>query len=179
LPGITAASVVLVRPNVAAPIADMAKLIDRPDPGRETLRRARQEAARKKLIGFLTANRRSSTYLAAVPNAAIAAPLIIATGQPVMAMGGYLGTDPILTPESLERLVVEGKLRYVMIGGFTLVPGSTALAAMEAWVRAHGRKVDALEWGISRPRRNAPYAIPLGGRWVAVPPPELYDLAAR
>lgn len=179
LPSLTAASVVLVRPNVAAPIADMAALLNPPDRHRETLRRARQNAARTKLTNFLTANRGSATYLLAVPNANVAAPLILATGQPVMAMGGYLGNDPILTPGSLERLVAEGKLRYVMIGGFTLAPGSTALAPIEAWVRASGRLVDPLVWGIYRARKGAPYYIPLGGRWVAVPPPELYDLAAR
>jgi 4-amino-4-deoxy-L-arabinose transferase-like glycosyltransferase len=179
LPSLTAASVVLVRPNVAAPIADMAALLNPPDWHRETLRRARQDAARTKLINFLTANRGSATYLLAVPNANVAAPLILATGQPVMAMGGYLGDDPILTPGSLERLVADGKLRYVMIGGFTLAPGSTALAPIEAWVRAHGRLVDPLVWGIYRARKGAPYNIPLGGRWVAVPAPELYDLAAR
>ena len=36
LPGITAASVVLVRPNVAAPVADMAALLSPPDRRRET-----------------------------------------------------------------------------------------------------------------------------------------------
>jgi 4-amino-4-deoxy-L-arabinose transferase-like glycosyltransferase len=179
LPSLTAASVVLVRPNVAAPVADMAALLNPPDRHREMLRRARQDAARTKLTNYLAANRGTATYLLAVPNANVAAPLIVATGQPVMAMGGYLGDDPILTPQSLERLVAEGKLRYVMIGGFTLVPGSTALAPIETWVRAHGRKVDPLVWGIYRARQGAPYYIPLGGRWVAVPPPELYDLAAR
>jgi 4-amino-4-deoxy-L-arabinose transferase-like glycosyltransferase len=179
LPSITAASVVLVRPNVAVPIADMAALLNPPDHRRETLRRARQDAARKKLTGFLAANRGTATYLLAVPNARLAAPLILATGQPVMAMGGYLGTDPILTPPSLERLVADGRLRYVMLGGFTLVPGNTALEPIEQWVRTHGRLVDPLVWGIYRARKGAPYSIPLGGRWVAVPPPELYDLGVR
>ncbi len=159
LPSITAASVVLVRPNVAAPIADMAALLNPPDRRRETLRRARQDAARKKLTNFLAANRGTATYLLAVPNANVAAPLILATGQPVMAMGGYLGNDPILTPQSLERLVASGRLRYVMIGGFTLAPGSTALAPIETWVRAHGRLVDPLVWGIYRQRKGAPYHI--------------------
>ena len=179
LPSLTAASVVLVRPNVAAPVADMTALLNPPDHRRETLRRARQDAARKKLTNFLTANRGTATYLLAVPNANVAAPLILATGLPVMAMGGYLGDDPILTPQSLERLVVDGRLRYVMIGGFTLAPGSTALAPIEAWVRAHGRPVDPLVWGIYSARKGAPYRIRLGDRWVTVPPPQLYDLAAR
>jgi 4-amino-4-deoxy-L-arabinose transferase-like glycosyltransferase len=155
-----------------------AAMLNPPNRHRETLRRARQEAARKKLTNFLTANRGTATYIIAVPNANVAAPLILATGQPVMAMGGYLGDDPILTPQSLQRLVAEGRLRYVMLGGFTLVPGSTALRPIETWVRDHGRLVDPLEWGIYRTRKGAPYYIPLGSRWVAVPPPELYDLAA-
>ena len=61
-PVLTAASVVVLRPNVAAPLADMTALVRPPDdtaPARE----ARQEIYRQKLLGYLTANRGDATYL--------------------------------------------------------------------------------------------------------------------
>ncbi|MBN9261115.1 MAG: glycosyltransferase family 39 protein [Hyphomicrobium sp.] len=176
LPGLTAASVVIVRPNVAVPVANMASLANPPDARQEAIRRLRQNAARQKLVRFLTDNRQGETFLVAVPNANVAAPLIIETGLPVMAMGGYLGDDPILTPQALERLVAYGRIRYVMLGGFTLAPESTALDAIGQWVRANGRRVDQRQWSLYRRKRDAPYHIRRGNRWIAVPPPELFDM---
>jgi hypothetical protein len=105
----------------------------------------------------------------------MAAPLIIATGLPVIAVGGFAGRDPILTPDKLQRLVAARRLRFVMIGN------SRGSARMEAeqrdindWVRAHGRPVDPQLWRlvpgppreISRPADGGPR----GGS------PELFDL---
>ena len=33
-----------------------------------------------------------------------------------MAMGGFSGSDPILTVEKLEKLVKNGEVKYFMIG---------------------------------------------------------------
>src|SRR3984957_11891920 len=42
-------------------------------------------------------------YLLAAVNARQAAPIIIATGNPVMALGGFSGGDPILTVDDFAR----------------------------------------------------------------------------
>ncbi|WFU16815.1 glycosyltransferase family 39 protein [Bradyrhizobium sp. CB3481] len=176
-PILTAASLVLRRPNVAAPVASMTALLAPSDTERTAVRTSRLEAARQKLVGYLIANREAANLLVAVPNANVAAPLIISTGQPVMAMGGYLGDDPIVTPAELERLASDKKLRFVMLGGFTLAPAKQA-AAMEPiarWVRANGRPVDPKLWRLSA-SPGTPYRINLGNEWVEVPPPELFDL---
>jgi len=34
-------------------------------------------------------------------------------------MGGFSGSDPILTPDQLQNLVTSGQLRFVMIGWYT------------------------------------------------------------
>ena len=94
-----------------------------------------------------------------------------------MALGGYLGDDPILTPAELERLASNKKLRFVMLGGFTMAPAKQA-AAMEPiarWVRANGRPVDPKLWRLSA-SPGTPYRINLGHEWVEIPPPELFDL---
>src|SRR5262249_56143226 len=50
-----------------------------------------------KLTEFLVAHRGEAKFLLATPTALLAAPVIIETGLPVMAIGGYSGRDPILT----------------------------------------------------------------------------------
>src|SRR5471032_2953213 len=70
-----------------------------------------------KLVQFLTANRGNARFLVATPTTRLAAPLIVSTGQPVLAFGGYLGLDPILSLEALEGMVARGELRYVLLPG--------------------------------------------------------------
>ena len=45
-----------------------------------------------------------------------AAPYIITSGQPVMAMGGYTGMDPWPTVSSFETTVARDKVHYVLVG---------------------------------------------------------------
>jgi 4-amino-4-deoxy-L-arabinose transferase-like glycosyltransferase len=178
MPSLAAASVVLTHPNTAAPVADIAALARASAIPQAAASDARRAAARQKLTSFLVANRGSAKYLVAVPNAVVAAPLIVATGMPVMAIGGYLGDDPILSPASLQRLVADGEVRFVMLGGFTLAPAKqAALAPIEQWVRTNGRLVDRSLW--SATRRDGPFRIRLGDALVEVPPPELFDLSPR
>jgi 4-amino-4-deoxy-L-arabinose transferase-like glycosyltransferase len=176
-PTLTAASVVLRRPNIAAPVANMTALLAPSDIERQALRTSRLDAARQKLTSYLTRNRETAKFLVAVPNANVAAPLIISTGLPVMAIGGYLGDDPILTPFDIEKLAADRHLRFVMLGGFTLAPArqAAALDPIARWVRANGHPVDPKLWRLYA-SSSTPYRITLGNEWVEVPPPELFDL---
>ena len=45
-----------------------------------------------------------------------ASPIILETGLPVMAYGGFEGSDPTLIADSLAQLVANGTLRYIIIG---------------------------------------------------------------
>jgi 4-amino-4-deoxy-L-arabinose transferase-like glycosyltransferase len=55
---------------------------------------------------YLLDHWKNETYLVAVPNANTAAGIILETGMPVMAAGGFIGSDPILTTDRLEKMVV-------------------------------------------------------------------------
>ena len=68
------------------------------------------------LIQFLEENYGSERWAAAVPNANMAAPIILETGLPVMAVGGFSGTDSILTLEKLKEYIDAGDLRYYVSG---------------------------------------------------------------
>jgi len=47
--------------------------------------------------------------------------VVIETGEPVMAMGGFHGLDPIVTPEELTQLVATNQVRFVMQGDLSLI----------------------------------------------------------
>lgn len=59
----------------------------------------------------------SGAYLLATNSAMTAAPIIIQTGLPVMAMGGFSGSDPAMTVQQLQQLTASGKLKYFLVQG--------------------------------------------------------------
>ena len=69
-----------------------------------------------------------------------AGPIQLASGVPVMAMGGFMGSDPAPTLSQLQADVRDGSLRYVLLGGPGGVGGpagaraaSSAATAGAAW----------------------------------------------
>jgi hypothetical protein len=68
-----------------------------------------------------------------------------------MAMGGFHGLDPILTPERLARLVEERQVRFIMLGELSIASrfmgAEAAGRPLAEWVRTHGRPIDAAFWG--------------------------------
>jgi 4-amino-4-deoxy-L-arabinose transferase-like glycosyltransferase len=106
--------------------------------------RARQIAD---LLAFLRDRRRGEHFLVATPDARRAAPLIIASGEAVMAMGGYMGADSILTPEALALMAQRREVRFVMVVPEDEADQRTSHgAALAAWVRQNGRLVDPALW---------------------------------
>ncbi|MBI4964982.1 MAG: glycosyltransferase family 39 protein [Desulfomonile tiedjei] len=103
-----------------------------------------------KLVRFLKANSGGERFLLATSSARLAAPIIISTGGAVMAMGGFHGLDPILSPEKLERMVQADQVRFVMLGDWWFVSRMLGAEAAERpiadWVRAKGRLVDSTLW---------------------------------
>jgi 4-amino-4-deoxy-L-arabinose transferase-like glycosyltransferase len=68
------------------------------------------------MAAYLVAHQGSATWLVAVGSAQQASGLILSTGKPVIAMGGFTGSDPAMTVDRLRSLVSSGQLRYVMPG---------------------------------------------------------------
>jgi 4-amino-4-deoxy-L-arabinose transferase-like glycosyltransferase len=69
------------------------------------------------LIAYLEANQGGARWIVAVSGANEAAPIQLASGQPVMAMGGFSGSDPTPTLDELKSYVASGELRFVLAGG--------------------------------------------------------------
>ena len=71
------------------------------------------------LIRYLEANQGNAKFLVAVPSSqGIADTLIIATNKPVMSLGGFSGSDPILTTNQLASLVANGTVRFFLLNSF-------------------------------------------------------------
>lgn len=69
------------------------------------------------LVAYLEANTQDVEYLLAVPSSQQGAALVLATGRPVLYMGGFGGQDNVVNAEDLAEMVANGELRYVLYGG--------------------------------------------------------------
>ena len=71
------------------------------------------------LINYLEANQGNTKFLVAVPSSqGIADEIILATNKPVMSLGGFSGSDPILTTSQLASLVANGTVRFFLLNSF-------------------------------------------------------------
>jgi 4-amino-4-deoxy-L-arabinose transferase-like glycosyltransferase len=77
-------------------------------------------------------------WAAATVGAESAAPLQLASAKPVMAIGGFNGTDDAPTLAEFERMVAAGEIHYfVGANQASFGGGSGPAAQITAWVRAH------------------------------------------
>jgi 4-amino-4-deoxy-L-arabinose transferase-like glycosyltransferase len=157
------------RTNVMLPYAALTGTSIRDDPTSPAFWGGAGIARDQQMLAFLRANHRSERYLLATLNARLAAPLIVETGQPVMAIGGFMGADPILTPERFAALAAEGQIRFVLLGGDFLrrAGGEPPQRLISDWIKTNGTVVDPALW------RSRPITAGRSGR---ATPLELYDL---
>lgn len=69
------------------------------------------------LVDYLVANQGSARWIVAANTSLAAAPIQLASGQPVMTMGGFNGSDPAPTLAELQAAIRSGELRYVLVSG--------------------------------------------------------------
>ncbi len=90
------------------------------------------------LVDYLVANRGAATWIVAVSGSGQAGAIELATGLPVMAMGGFTGSDPWPTLGALQAYVRSGQLRYVIVGGADGFGGrgfgGAASSSVSTWV---------------------------------------------
>jgi 4-amino-4-deoxy-L-arabinose transferase-like glycosyltransferase len=92
------------------------------------------------LVTYLEKHRGNAKYLVVTTSSNSAAPLIIATGQPVMSLGGFSGSDPILTTAQFASLVKHGAVRYFLInGGGPGGPGGSN--GITSWIQQHSKLI--------------------------------------
>ncbi|MDF2880511.1 MAG: dolichyl-phosphate-mannose-protein mannosyltransferase [Clostridiaceae bacterium] len=105
-----------------------------------------------KLIKFLESNRTNEKYLVAVPSAqTYASDLILETGEPVMTIGGFSGSDKIITLSKFKQLVANGEIRYAIVNGDTGPNAASMLKNNSSnnisnWIQQNGKLVPGSEW---------------------------------
>ncbi len=106
------------------------------------------EQVDKRLVNFLLANKGAASFLVAVQGALVAAPLILATGQPVLTIGGFDGTYPVPTLIQFQRMIDARQVRYVLLGGLGAFTGGFGSGfSISLWVQRYGKSVESGNYG--------------------------------
>jgi 4-amino-4-deoxy-L-arabinose transferase-like glycosyltransferase len=85
------------------------------------------ESVSRHLASLLERSSSRYRWVAATASAQTAAALELAAGKPVMAIGGFTGSDPAITLARFKQLVAQGKIHYYIAGeGFNGLPGGPA-----------------------------------------------------
>ena len=99
--------------------------------------------ADSQLVQYLLRHQHGATWLVAVASANESAAIQLTSGQPVMAVGGFNGSDTPLTLEQFKQLVKDGKVNYYAISshGRGGGPGG-GNNEITAWVKQTGTVVN-------------------------------------
>ncbi|MDQ1246515.1 MAG: hypothetical protein QG597_883 [Actinomycetota bacterium] len=110
--------------SMAGPGGGMGGLLDAPSVSAE-------------LAATLNADAEDYTWIAAGVGSQTTAGYQLATGNPVMPIGGFNGTDPSPTLEQFQQYVADGQIHYFIGGSGGFGPaagGSGASSAISTWV---------------------------------------------
>ena len=91
------------------------------------------------MVTLLSSNASSYTWVAAETGAQNSASYQLATGYPVMAIGGFNGSDPSPTLDQFKALVAQGKIHYYIAAGSmgNQGGGSNVSSEISTWVSAN------------------------------------------
>lgn len=119
--------------------------LKRPDAyGRRAFGSGEEREVTSDLLAYLEKHYNGEKYLAATMRANTAAELMLKTDKAVMAMGGFLGTDPVLTAEQLAKMARNGEVKYFLISGFG--GGGEGNKELIQWIETHCQEVPQAEW---------------------------------
>jgi 4-amino-4-deoxy-L-arabinose transferase-like glycosyltransferase len=154
LPTAWALSAIFSPGNLVLPSASLARWLGLDD-GRGPILSRNYPALSNdpKLHDFLLAHRGTARFIVAAPTTGLVAPVIVRTGQPAMAFGGFFGNEPILTLGAFAETVKRGEVRYVLLGARSRATDFTR------WVRANGKPVDESQWRSVSPEGRRPIQL--------------------
>jgi 4-amino-4-deoxy-L-arabinose transferase-like glycosyltransferase len=155
--------------DVALPYAGP-ELLGRPQrPPQAVAATPQAGGGQEQLLSYLNENRNGEKFLVATLNANTAAPIILATGEPVMALGGFSGGDDILSSEALAAKVESGEVRFFLLpqqqqpGEQLNAPAPNRGGAAAQWVAQSCVAVPSSLWQSASPGNTPMNAGPGGG----------------
>jgi 4-amino-4-deoxy-L-arabinose transferase-like glycosyltransferase len=92
------------------------------------------------LVKLLEQDASAYKWVAATEGSEAAAPIELATGDAVMAIGGFNGTDPWPTLAVFEGMVAKHEIHYYVGEGGGSFGGGRGSSAIASWVAAHFKK---------------------------------------
>ncbi|MFI7504536.1 ArnT family glycosyltransferase [Streptomyces sp. NPDC049687] len=90
------------------------------------------------MITYLKKHQDGATWLVAVATDQTASSIILESGQPVISMGGWSGSDDAMTLAKLKSLVKAGKLHYIVISDSGQGSSNSEIST---WVTKNGTAV--------------------------------------
>jgi 4-amino-4-deoxy-L-arabinose transferase-like glycosyltransferase len=107
-------------------------------------------APQTRLLDYVRSHRGHAGYLFAADSWSTASPYVLASGAPVLPLGGFSGQAPTPTLARFKQLVATGQVRYTLLSdsGFSLLglfggdQASTEADAVTTWVKGACTKVD-------------------------------------
>jgi len=102
------------------------------------------------LTDYLVSHKSGERWIVAVASSNEASGIILSTGEPVMALGGFSGSDQTLSTSDLTTLVDSGAIRYFYLsssGDRGGMGGSSGNAAVTSWVSTHCSAIPASDYG--------------------------------
>ncbi len=97
--------------------------------------------AESALVTFLLANSSESTWIAAVNSANESAAIQISTEKPVAALGGFNGSDPVLTLAQFKEYVASGKIKYYVASSHGMGGGPGGSSEIVSWIKQNATVV--------------------------------------
>ncbi|MFC7395329.1 glycosyltransferase family 39 protein [Scopulibacillus cellulosilyticus] len=104
-----------------------------------------------KLLSYLEKHYHGEKFMLAVERATTAEPYMLKTDHAVMAMGGFMGNDPVLTPEKLEKIVKAGEVKYFLISSGMGMEGNQKITE---WIEKNCEAVPASKWQSTNKANN-------------------------
>lgn len=96
------------------------------------------------LLSYLEKNYDGEKYFLATDSTQTAAPYILHTDYSVMAMGGFSGSDPALTPAKL-KMAKAGYVKFFLISGRGGMGGNQSESVTQ-WIKDNCEEVLSSEW---------------------------------
>lgn len=94
------------------------------------------------LVQYLLQNQNGATWLVAVDSANESAAIQLTSGQPVMAIGGFNGSDTPLTLEQFKQLVADDKLKYYAASSHGHGGPNGGNSEITNWIKKNGKVVN-------------------------------------
>ncbi|MGC9436549.1 ArnT family glycosyltransferase [Streptomyces sp. WG5] len=117
--------------------------------------------ASSELIAYLKKHQDGAKWLLAVSSSQSAAQLILSSGEPVISMWGWSGSDNAMTLARLKELVRKGELHYIQVGGGMgggMGRGSGVSTQVTQWVQEHGTAVAESDYAATSTEKSASQA---------------------